>query len=356
MLVFTFVQVFEICCTGSPLNVLTVKSLLQFNWSCILLRGVNEVSCIYIFCPFRTKFKWNLTDRCKQRVAQKIRNSRGARISTLHTVRCSSPADGCKCISVHTFHISLWFWWSSVEKYHVFLLSFEEFCREGHRKTATGYYNYNNHHDPSQFRPCLLVCSKLFQVIYIHMVCNSALVLASCCCSFLLHVIANWICTIFLINWLYFQFTQNSSFPFVVTKGVPGCSSEKLNLNCDVSRFLSLYFYKGPNCLRPRVVHWLFTSVVRPSITYASLVWWPGCETARAKQLLGTIQRLACLGITGVMRTTPTNAMEALVGLPPLDLVVQGEARALAHHLWCLGSWSYLYPDIGVASAIGPHI
>jgi hypothetical protein len=45
--------------------------------------------------------------------------------------------------------------------------------------------------------------------------------------------------------------------------------------------------------LRPRVVHWFFTSVVRPSITYASLVWWPGCETARAKQLLGTIQRLA---------------------------------------------------------------
>jgi hypothetical protein len=35
--------------------------------------------------------------------------------------------------------------------------------------------------------------------------------------------------------------------------------------------------------LRPRVVYWLFTSFVRPSITYASLVWWPGCETARAR-------------------------------------------------------------------------
>jgi hypothetical protein len=96
--------------------------------------------------------------------------------------------------------------------------------------------------------------------------------------------------------------------------------------------------------LRPRVVHWLFTSVVRPSITYASLVWWPGCEMARAKQLLGTIQRFACLGITGVMRTTPTNAMEALVGLPPLDLVVQVEAKASVHRLW---SWSYLHPNSG---------
>jgi hypothetical protein len=97
--------------------------------------------------------------------------------------------------------------------------------------------------------------------------------------------------------------------------------------------------------IRPRVVHWLFTSVVRPSITYASLVWWPGCEMARAKQLLSTIQRLACLGIMGAMHTTPTNAMEALVGLPPLDLVVQGEARASAHCLWSLGSWSYLHPN-----------
>jgi hypothetical protein len=49
----------------------------------------------------------------------------------------------------------------------------------------------------------------------------------------------------------------------------------------------------------------------------------------------------------GAMRTTPTNAMETLVGLPPLDAVVQGEARASAHRLWSLGSWSYLRPNNG---------
>jgi hypothetical protein len=31
----------------------------------------------------------------------------------------------------------------------------------------------------------------------------------------------------------------------------------------------------------------------------------------------------------------------------PLDLVVQGEARALVHRLWSLGSWSYLHPNCG---------
>jgi hypothetical protein len=65
--------------------------------------------------------------------------------------------------------------------------------------------------------------------------------------------------------------------------------------------------------LRPRVVHWLYVSVIRSSITFTSLVWGPGCETARAKQQLSKIQRLACLGIMGAMRITPTNAVEAVV-------------------------------------------
>jgi hypothetical protein len=98
--------------------------------------------------------------------------------------------------------------------------------------------------------------------------------------------------------------------------------------------------------LRPKVVYWLYVPIIRPSITFASLVWWPGCQTASAKKRLSTIQRLACLGITGAMRTTPS-ALEVLTCLLPLDLVVQGEARSAAHRLWSLGCWSYLHPNGG---------
>jgi len=99
--------------------------------------------------------------------------------------------------------------------------------------------------------------------------------------------------------------------------------------------------------LRPRAVHWLYVAIIRPSVTFASLVWWPGCQTASAKRKLSRVQRLACLGITAAMRTTATNAVEALICLPPLDLVVQSEARSAAHRLWSLGCWSYLHPNRG---------
>ena len=104
--------------------------------------------------------------------------------------------------------------------------------------------------------------------------------------------------------------------------------------------------------LRPRVVHWLYVSIIRPSVTFVPLVWWPGCQTASAKKKLSRIQRLACLGMLGAMRTTPTNAADALICLPRLELVVQSEARSAAHHLWNLGCWSYLHPSGGHSSIL----
>jgi hypothetical protein len=102
--------------------------------------------------------------------------------------------------------------------------------------------------------------------------------------------------------------------------------------------------------LRPKVVHWLYVAITQPSISYASLVWWPGCQTASAKKTLSRIQRCACLRITVAIRTTHAGAMEAFTGLPPLDLVIYCEARSVAHRLWRLGCWSYLHPNRGHSS------
>jgi hypothetical protein len=87
------------------------------------------------------------------------------------------------------------------------------------------------------------------------------------------------------------------------------------------------------------------TSIIRPSITFSSLVWCPGYQMASAKNRLMRIQRLPYLRITGSMCNTPASIMEAFTCLPPLELLVQSEARLAVNRLCSLGSWSYLHPD-----------
>jgi hypothetical protein len=79
-----------------------------------------------------------------------------------------------------------------------------------------------------------------------------------------------------------------------------------------------------------------------PSLRPAT--WWPGCQAASAKNRLSKVQRFACLETTGAIRTTPAGAMEALTGLPPLDLVIQEEESPGAHRFWSLGCWPYFAP------------
>jgi hypothetical protein len=42
---------------------------------------------------------------------------------------------------------------------------------------------------------------------------------------------------------------------------------------------------------------------------------------------------MACLAITGAMRSTPTAAMEVLLNLTPLDLLIMAEARMTLYRL-----------------------
>jgi len=51
---------------------------------------------------------------------------------------------------------------------------------------------------------------------------------------------------------------------------------------------------------------------------------------------LGRIQRMACLAITGAMKSTPTAAMEVLLNLTLLDLLIMAEARMALYRLHIL--------------------
>jgi len=84
------------------------------------------------------------------------------------------------------------------------------------------------------------------------------------------------------------------------------------------------------------MVHWLYTRVIRPSIFYGALVWWPKVIQKTTKIPLGRIQRMACLAITGSMKSTAIAAMDVLLDLTPLDLLIIAEARMALHRLQIL--------------------
>jgi hypothetical protein len=97
-----------------------------------------------------------------------------------------------------------------------------------------------HHYHPSRLcldRPVSPSSDNLFdgfprssQVVFVHSPYNSALFLPSCCCPFLLHVVANLFC-IFLVSRQLVMLFQNSFVPFWGKKGVPSVLPKKFNLN-----------------------------------------------------------------------------------------------------------------------------
>ncbi|XP_055700515.1 uncharacterized protein LOC129800265 [Phlebotomus papatasi] len=83
----------------------------------------------------------------------------------------------------------------------------------------------------------------------------------------------------------------------------------------------------------------MYQAIVRPLISYGAVVWWPRVEYKNSATALQRLQRLACLGVTGAIRTAPTAALEVWLGLPPLPLYIKAEAGMAAFRLRSAGTW-----------------
>lgn len=89
----------------------------------------------------------------------------------------------------------------------------------------------------------------------------------------------------------------------------------------------------------PKVVHWIYTAVVRPILLYGIIVWWPALETKVNCVLITKVQRMASMCITGALRTTPTAALEILLYLIPLDILGRQYAATSAIRLNSTLQW-----------------
>lgn len=79
--------------------------------------------------------------------------------------------------------------------------------------------------------------------------------------------------------------------------------------------------------LKPKLVYWLYTAVVRPVATYGCHVWWPILTHRVHSSAINRLNRVALLSITGAMRTTPTAAMEIALNIAPMDVHVLQTAK-----------------------------
>ncbi|XP_063975107.1 uncharacterized protein LOC135161459 [Diachasmimorpha longicaudata] len=91
--------------------------------------------------------------------------------------------------------------------------------------------------------------------------------------------------------------------------------------------------------LRPRMVKWIYTAIMTPQLTYAAAVWWSALNNACHRKAVDRVGRLAMLGITGALRTTPCSALEALVFMQPPHLIIREEATKAAATLRLQGTW-----------------
>ena len=91
--------------------------------------------------------------------------------------------------------------------------------------------------------------------------------------------------------------------------------------------------------MKPHIALWIYRQIVRPQITYGSLVWWPKVQQVTVQSRLLSLQRLACLIVTGAFRSTPTVSLEVVLGPLPLDIFIMAEARKTAYRLHTANLW-----------------
>ncbi len=85
--------------------------------------------------------------------------------------------------------------------------------------------------------------------------------------------------------------------------------------------------------LSPKMALRLYKCVIISKITYEAVAWWVGMYTALTRSELERLQRVACIMITGAMRTTLTKVLEMFLDLPTLGMVVESVALMAAYRL-----------------------
>jgi len=82
--------------------------------------------------------------------------------------------------------------------------------------------------------------------------------------------------------------------------------------------------------LKPKVVHWLYTAIIRPILFYGIHIWHKKMETNKVIKDFEHVQRMILKGITGAMKSTPTKALEVMFSILPVNFFAKQETTVTA--------------------------
>ena len=90
------------------------------------------------------------------------------------------------------------------------------------------------------------------------------------------------------------------------------------------------YSYVG---LSPKTCKWIYTTVVRPILSYSATVWVKELDNKNNLKKLEKVRALALRVITGAFSSTPFNSLNHLTKTPHIGCYLKGEAAKGAARL-----------------------
>ena len=74
---------------------------------------------------------------------------------------------------------------------------------------------------------------------------------------------------------------------------------------------------------KPKLMRWVYTSIIRPRLTYGAMIWGHCHKSKSMLKQLHNLNRAACKMITSTTRTTPQASLEIIYNIQPLDIYLK---------------------------------
>ena len=92
--------------------------------------------------------------------------------------------------------------------------------------------------------------------------------------------------------------------------------------------------------LSPKVCRWIYTSVIRPMLSYGVVVWARALYNNSNLRKLDRVQGMALRMMAGAFPSTPFSALNYLTNIPDINSYLHGEAAKGAARLQSYGDWT----------------